>query len=130
MEPIEREYPRRQKKIKAMVSIHVEAPAQTASSSVRRDRGIRLMAETKDISWSGFCLKFAALPADPENRFSPSQAHTLVGRSIRVKISKPLITLWGDVVRFDSRLREMAVIITRVSDYDLWQQICGQETSQ
>ncbi len=130
MEPIEREYPRRQKKIKAMVSIHIEAPAQTASSSVRRDRGIRLMAETKDISWSGFYLKFAALPADPENRFSPSQAHTLVGRSIRVKISKPLITLWGDVVRFDSRLREMAVIITRVSDYDLWQQICGQGTSQ
>lgn len=130
MELIKRECRRSRKKIRTMVSIHIEPHEDETLSPAKRDRGIRLMAETKDISWSGFCLKFTTLPSDPENRFSPSKAHTLVGRSIRVKISKPLVTLWGDVVRFDSKSKEMAVVITKVSDYDLWQQICGQEADQ
>lgn len=126
MEMIKREYPRSQKKIRAMISIHIEAPDDSALATAKRDKGIRLMAETKDISWGGFCLKFTTLPSNPENRFAPSKAHTLVGRSIRVNFAKLSLTLWGDVVRFDSKSKEMAVIITKVSDYDRWQELCDQ----
>lgn len=127
MESIKREYARKQKKIKAMISIHIEESQGVTLSLITRGKGIRLMAETKDISWGGFCLKFQELPSDPENRFSPSRAHKLVEQTIKVTLSTPALTLWGEVIRFDSKTQEMAVIITKVSDYDLWQGICNQE---
>lgn len=130
MESIKREYPRKHKKIKAMINIHLEEPEGATMSLVTKDKGIRLMAETKDISWSGFCLTFSTAPGDPENRFTPAKAHTLVGQSIKVSLSGPALTLWGDVIRFDSKGRELAVIITKVSDYERWQALCSQDASE
>ncbi len=127
MDDIKREYPRKQQKIKAMINIKLEDPDAPTLSLSTKGKDIRLVAETKDISWGGFCLKFASVPSDPENRFTPAKAHTLVGKSIVVNLSKPALTLWGDVIRFDSNGKEIAVIITKVSDYELWQQICNQE---
>ncbi len=126
MDSIKREYPRKQKKIKAMISIHIEESDGATLSLITRDKGVRLMAETKDISWGGFCLRFEDLPSDPENRFSPSRAHKLVEQAIKVTLSKPALTLWGEVIRFDTRTQEMAVIITKVSDYERWQNLCNQ----
>jgi hypothetical protein len=127
MESIKREYPRKQKKIRAMISIHIEESEGATLSLINRGNGIRLMAETKDISWGGFCLKFQEPPSDPGNWFSPSRAHKLVGQAIKVTLSRPPLSLWGEVIRFDSKTQEMAVIITKVSDYDLWQGLCSQE---
>jgi hypothetical protein len=128
MDSIKREYPRSSKQIRAMISIGLEVAGGAATIRTGAgDKGIKLMSETKDISWSGFCLKFETLPDDPGNRFSPSQAHKLVGKTIKVLLSKPKLTLWGDVIRFDSRARELAVLITKVSDYDRWQAVCEAE---
>lgn len=127
MDPITREYPRKQKKIKAMINIHLEDPEAATLSITTKDKEIRLIGETKDISWGGFCLKFSSVPNEPEKRFTPSKAHTLVGKSIKVTLTNPALSLWGDVIRFDSKSKEMAVIITKVSDYELWQAICTQE---
>ncbi len=127
MDDIKREYPRKQQKIKAMININLEDQERPTLSLATKDKDIRLIAQTKDISWGGFCLKFTSVPSDPENRFTPAKAHTLVGKSIKVHLSKPSLTLWGDVIRFDSKGKEMAVIITKVSDYELWQHICNQE---
>jgi hypothetical protein len=129
MDEIKREYPRKQKNIKAMININIEDQEKPTLSLSTKDKDIRLIAQTKDISWGGFCLKFSSVPSDPENRFTPAKAHTLVGKSIKVHLSNPALTLWGDVIRFDSKGKEMAVIITKVSDYELWQQICNQEES-
>jgi hypothetical protein len=129
MDSIGREYTRSRKKIRAMISISIEGTGDAVIRSGTRDKGMRLTSETKDISWSGFCLKFSSLPDDPEKRFSPSRAHKLVGKTVRVTLSKPGITLWGDVVRFDSAAREMAVVITKVSDYDLWQEVCDAQAA-
>jgi hypothetical protein len=125
MDSIQREYPRSSKSIRAMISINLESPGGEATiRSGRGDRGMKLMSETKDMSWSGFCLRFASLPEDPEHRFSPARAHRLVGKTVKVMLSRPKLTLWGDVIRFDSLAREMAVLITKVSDYELWQEVC------
>lgn len=125
MDSIKREYPRSSRSIRAMISIGLEGMDGAATiRSGSKDKGVRLMSETKDISWSGFCLKFSSLPDDPENRFSRAKAHKLVGTTIKVMLSKPKITLWGDVIRFDATAMEMAVLITKVSNYDLWQQVC------
>jgi hypothetical protein len=125
MDSIKREYPRSSTRIRAMISIGLDGTEGTATiRSGRGDKGITLMSETKDISWSGFCLKFASLPDDPGNRFSRARAHTLVGTTVKVMLSNPKLTLWGDVIRFDAAAREMAVLITKVSDYDRWQKVC------
>ncbi len=107
-----------------MTSISIEATGDAFVRSGRGDTGVKLMSETKDISWSGFCLRFPSLPDDPGNRFSTARAHTLVGKAIRVTLENPKLTLWGEVVRFDAAAREMAVVITKVSNYDRWQQVC------
>jgi hypothetical protein len=128
MESVKREYTRRQKKIKAMITIELEHPEGARLTLSTRDRSFRLIAETRDISWGGLCLKFPVLPQDREKRFTPPKAHTIVGSSITVNLSSPVLTLYGEVVRFDSRNQVMAVSITKVSDYDLWQELCNQES--
>ena len=127
MESVKREYIRRQRKIRAMITIELEHPEGARLSLSTRDRNVRLVAETRDISWGGLCLQFPVLPQDRENRFTPPKAHTVVGSSITVNLSSPLLTLYGEVIRFDSRNKVMAVIITKVSDYDLWQELCNQD---
>ncbi len=127
MESVKREYIRRQRKIRAMITIELEHPEGARLSLSTRDRNIRLVAETRDISWGGLCLQFPVLPRDRENRFTPPKAHTVVGSPITVNLSSPVLTLHGEVIRFDSRNKVMAVIITKVSDYDLWQELCNQE---
>ncbi|HPW68548.1 MAG: hypothetical protein WDA72_07700 [Desulfomonilia bacterium] len=127
MESVKREYTRRQRKIKAMITIELEHPEGARLSLSTRDRSFRLVAETRDISWGGLCLTFPVLPRDREKRFTPPKAHSIVGNSITVNLSWPVLTLYGEVIRFDSRDQVMAVIITKVSDYDLWQELCNQE---
>jgi hypothetical protein len=126
MDSIKREYPRCSTRIRAMITIGLEGKEGAAViRSGSRGKEIRLMTETKDISWGGFCLRFASLPEDPEDLFSRARVHKLVGKTVKVMLSEPKVTLWGDVIRFDAGTREMAVIITKVSDYDLWQHTCS-----
>lgn len=127
MDSIKREYPRMSKKIKAMINIHLDdANLGTLSLNTKNEK-IKLLAETKDISWGGFCLQLSKLPKDRDNRFTPEKAHTIVGKSIVVNLNNPHLTLWGDVVRFDSKGMQMAIIITKVSDYELWQEMCNKK---
>ena len=125
MDSIKREHPRKQENIKAMIHIHLDESDMGMLSLSTSGETIRLMAETKDISWGGFCLQFSRLPKDRKNRFSPEKAHTLVGNEVAVNLSKPGLTIWGDVLRYDSGTKQMAIIITKVSDYDLWQRLCS-----
>lgn len=125
MDSIKREYPRRQENIKAMIHIHLDESDMGALSLKKSDETIRLMAETKDISWGGVCIYISDPPHDRKNRFIPENAHTLVGGQITVNLTNPKLTLWGDVLRYDSRSKHMAVILSKVSDYGLWQQLCG-----
>jgi hypothetical protein len=125
MDTIMREYPRTSKSIRAMISISLDGlEGYAIIRSSRKDKGIRLMSETKNISWSGYCLKFGSLPEDPDNLFSREKAHKLVGRTIKMILSNPKLTIWGDVIRFDYKAREVAVVITKVSDYGRWQTVC------
>ena len=125
MDSIKREYPRKQKNIKAMINIHFDESDLGTLSLSASGETIRLMAETKDISWGGFCLQFSKPPQDRNNRFTPENAHTLTGSQVAVNLSTPPLTLWGDVLRYDAQTKQMAIIITKVSDYDLWQELCG-----
>jgi len=129
MESIKREYPRRQKKIKAMISLHLDDNNLNDISTHSTQKKIRIMSHTKDIGWGGICLEFEDLPKDSGNSFSPSRAHTIVGKSIQIKLRDPNLTLWGEVIRFDSKTREMAILITKVSDYNYWQTICDEKVS-
>jgi len=127
MDSIKREYPRKNKKIKAMMSIHIDDSTMPALSPGVKDETLRIIAETKDISWGGFCLQLQRLPRDKGKRFTREKAHTIVGRQIVVSLNNPHLTLWGEVIRFDSIAQEMAIIITKVSDYDLWQGLCDAQ---
>ena len=129
MDSIKRDYPRKQEKITAKIHIHLDESHMGMLSLNTSGETIRLIAETKDISWGGFCLQFSKLPQDRENRFTPEKAHTLVGSQVAVNLSSPRLTLWGDVLRYDSQTKQMAIIITKVSDYDLWQELCGRHDS-
>jgi hypothetical protein len=129
MDSIKREYPRMSKKIKAMINIHLDDANLGTLSLKTKNENIKLLAETKDISWGGFCLQLSKLPKDRDNRFTPEKAHTIIGKPIVVNLNKPHLTLWGDVVRFDSKGKQMAIIITKVSDYELWQELCKKQES-
>ncbi|MBN2298212.1 MAG: hypothetical protein JXM72_06435 [Deltaproteobacteria bacterium] len=127
MDSIKREYPRKTKKIKAMINIRIDDSTMSALSPGIKDETLKIIAETKDISWGGFCLQLPKLPRDRGKRFTPEKAHTVVGRQIVVSLNNPHLTLWGEVIRFDSNAQEMAIIITKVSDYDLWQELCNAQ---
>ncbi|HHO77078.1 MAG TPA: hypothetical protein ENN05_11730 [Deltaproteobacteria bacterium] len=127
MDSIKREYPRKSKKIKGMINIHINDSTMEALSPGIKDETIKIIAETKDISWGGFCLQMTNLPRDRGKRFTPEKAHTIVGRQIVVSFNNPHLTLWGEVIRLDSKAHEMAITITKVSDYDLWQGLCDAQ---
>lgn len=130
MDSIKREYTRKKENIKAMIHIHLDESDMGMLSLSASDKTIRLIAETKDISWGGFCLQFSKLPQDRKNRFTPEKAHTLVGSQVAVNLSNPRLTIWGDVLRYDSGTKQMAILITKVSNYDLWQELCGGHDSR
>jgi len=127
MDSIKREYPRKSTKIKAMISVHIDDSAMSALSPGIKDETIKIIAETKDISWGGFCLQMQNLPKDRGKRFTPEKAHTVVGKQIVVILNNPHLTLWGEVIRVDSNAHEIAITITKVSDYDLWQELCDTQ---
>ena len=85
---------------------------------------LRVFAETKDISWGGFCLKFSEIPQD--ERFTPENAHLLVDKPVIVKMHRPKVTIWGNIIRLDIARRELAVIIAKISDIDQWQALCDR----
>ena len=112
-----------------MINIHLDESNIDSVNVSPKDQSIKVIAQTKDISWGGFCLQFPDLPQDPHNRFSPEKAHSLVGRPIKVTLTKPSLTLWGDIIRFDSKAKQMAIVISKASDYELWQELCEKETA-
>ena len=127
MDSIKREYPRKQEKITAMAAIHPDASALETLGPGTKNEIIRFLAETKDISWGGFSLQLDKVPQDSENSFSAEKAHTLAGRQIEVNLANPRLTVWGDILRYDSEKKHMAVVLSKVSDYDLWQELCGTD---
>jgi len=81
---------------------------------------------TIDISLGGFCVKIAHSPTDAEKCFSPAIAYTLVGKNITVFFKENDMVVSGRVVRTEPTTMLMAVVITKVSDINLWQQFCGR----
>ena len=84
------------------------------------------MVNTIDISLGGFCAKVVRSPTDTDKSFSPAKAYTLVGKTITVFFKDNDMVISGKVVRIEPRTMLMAVVITRVSDINLWRQFCGQ----
>ena len=110
-----------------MVALHPDASTLETSSPGTKNEIIRFLAETKDISWGGFSLQLDKVPKDRENSFSAEKAHTLAGRQVEVNLANPRLTVWGDILRYDSEKKHMAVVLSKVSDYDLWQELCGTD---
>ncbi len=107
-----------------MITIHPDLSSKEMFAPGTSNETIKFMAETKDISWGGFSLQLDKIPQDRDNSFSAEKAHTLAGRQVAVNLSSPHLTVWGDILRYDSAKKHMAVIISKVSDYDLWQELC------
>ena len=84
------------------------------------------LVNTIDISLGGFCAKVVHSPTDTDKSFSPAVAYTLVGRTITVFFKDNDLVINGRVVRIEPRTMLMAVVITKVSDINLWRQFCGQ----
>ncbi|MEA2102552.1 MAG: hypothetical protein U9P80_08260 [Thermodesulfobacteriota bacterium] len=121
MDTIKREYSRTQRKMDAVACIHL--PSEDLEI---KDCQIRFLSHTKDISWAGICLKIPVPPKDKGHVFTPSKAHRLKDMPLSVTIHGERLTLWGSVIRYDARARELALIITKTSDYHRWQKICGE----
>jgi hypothetical protein len=84
------------------------------------------MVNTIDISLGGFCAKVVRSPRDTDKSFSPAVAYTLVGQTITVFFKENDMVITGKVVRIEPRTMLMAVVITKVSDINLWREFCGQ----
>lgn len=84
------------------------------------------MVNTIDISLGGFCAKVVHSPTDTDKSFSPAIAYTLAGKTITVLFKGNDMVISGKVVRIEPRSMFMAVVITKVSDINLWRQFCGQ----
>ncbi len=105
-----REYPR---------SDVVESGQLTIELSEQESLQIR--AQTKDVSWGGFCLKMDELEE------SLNVVPGLIDRPVKIHMHGPHLIVWGHIARFDARSRELAVIISRISDLEGWQAFCDAQ---
>lgn len=85
------------------------------------------MIDTIDVSLGGFSARITASPSDAERIFGPALAYALVGKEVLVTLGSTDIMVWGKVVRVEPKTMIMAVIITRVSDIDVWKDLCSGE---
>ena len=111
-----REHSRKSVKTNCLISIDLDG-----SSGLKN---LKTQAELKDISLSGFCLHFKQMPG--ELNFNPAAAHHLIGRAVSVKFAESHLTVWGEIVRFDARSQEMAVVIAKTSNNGAWQDWCDK----
>jgi len=81
---------------------------------------------TIDVSLGGFCVKVDNSQTITDKRFSPAIAYTLVGKTITVFFRDNDMVISGKVVRIEPGTMLMAVVITKVSDINLWREFCGQ----
>ena len=111
-----REYPRKPVKTEGLISIGLDGRSGLTNLKAR--------TEVKDISLSGFCLSFETLPG--ELNFTPARAHNLIGQSVTIRFSANQLTVWGEIVRFDAKAGEMAVLVARTSNNATWQSWCAE----
>ena len=112
-----REYPRKPVKATGLISI-----ALAAGSGLTN---LRAQVVVKDISLGGFCLGFEKLPG--ELNFTPARAHNLVGQDVSIKFVENQLSVWGEIVRFDARAAEMAVLVSKTSNNAVWQAWCDAQ---
>ncbi len=80
-----------------------------------------LESHVADISWDGMCLTDI-------NQFSGM--HWIIADHIRQMPTKIFLfdanlTIWGNIIRINPRIRQAGVHISSTSNDDLWQFLCG-----
>lgn len=109
-----REYPRKAVRATGLINIGLDG-----SEGVKN---LKAQTVVKDISLSGFSLSFEHLPS--ELNFKPAKAHNLIGQDVSIKFVENHLTVWGEIVRFDAKAAEMAVVVSKVSNNAIWQSWC------
>lgn len=84
------------------------------------------IVDTKDISIGGMSIHIVGSPMDASRSFTPATAHRLAGRPIEIEFYNYDLTIWGEVIRIDTKNMQLAVIISKVSDVVLWKEICEE----
>ena len=112
----------------------IRFPARVKISLSSRDSGkilqgiqnVIAMAETKNISIGGMSLRIVGSPMDARKSLTPANASHVVGRPIEVVLEDENIIIWGDVIRTESNMLELAIVIYKVSDVKEWKKICSE----
>jgi hypothetical protein len=117
---------RKHTRVKAQLNARIKINLFSTNSTkvIQNIQEIVGIVDTKDISIGGMSLNIVGTPMDTSMSFSSANAHRFVGRTIEVNFDDHALSVWGEVVRFDYKTMQVAVIISKVSDVRLWKQIC------
>ncbi len=86
------------------------------------------LVNTVDIGLGGFSVKITHSWTRTDKSFGPGCAYMLVNKTITAYFKEKDLRVSGKVVRVDPKTMLMAVVITKVSDIDLWRLFCGQDS--
>lgn len=117
---------RKHTRVKAQLNARIKINLFSTNSTkvMQNIQEIVGIVDTKDISIGGMSLNIVGTSMDTSMSFSSANAHRFVGRPIEVNFDDHDLSVWGEVVRFDYKTMQIAVIVSKVSDVRLWKQIC------
>ncbi len=117
---------RKHRRIPMQMHAEIEIVADCSTPESDSAKSICGRVNTIDVSLGGFCVKVDNSQTITDKRFSPAIAYTLVGKTITVFFRDNDMVISGKVVRIEPGTMLMAVVITKVSDINLWREFCGQ----
>lgn len=106
------------------VQLKIELRRIVSGKISQQVQNIVALAQTSNISIGGMLLAIVGGVMDARQSLTPANAPLVIGQTIEVIFSYPVLTVWGHVIRADTA--SLALVIDKVSNVRLWKQVCAE----